>query len=195
MQLWYFWAFITQASSLHWLFSSISGQVRSTNSYPTNSYPVVKSCRYHIHHSSMHIRHPLFEIFIAPEPVLAPTLLDHVLLPSPYVASAWDSHIDQCIHNWYERLFLCVLFRVNQTNFFKSPSVTEQYFNIDGFRLCRMDEREFGTYGPLIIPINVWGQIGQIWGILVPEVGGGTDKIVRPVFGRIGVISDKKAQT
>ena len=58
-----------------------------------------------------------------------------------------------------------------------------------------MDEREFGTYGPLIIPINVGGQIGQIWGILVPEVGGGTDKIVGPVFGRIGVISDKKAQT
>ena len=47
--------------------------------------------------------------------------------------------------------------------------------------LCRIKERvPLGTRnigGSLIIPINVWSKIGQIWDILVPEVGGRADKI------------------
>jgi hypothetical protein len=34
-----------------------------------------------------------------------------------------------------------------------------------------------GRLGPRIIPIHVWGQVGQIWLILVPEVGGRPDKM------------------
>ena len=56
--------------------------------------------------------------------------------------------------------------------------------------LCRIKERVAkGTR-------NVWGQIGQIWDILVPEVGGRTDKIagwlmqVISRFGQRGSLAD-----